>query len=1752
MKYELKSKLVFIVIALFLCAAIAPGLNGASFKNELNSIQSGTGIIRTPRNNDNLFVNIQNIGDIIELTYNFDKFNIEEIPIDGEEYSRITLVNESNIMQKGCPDIPNIRRGIIIPDDAKMDVHISSSNYQDYENILIAPSKGILPRTIDPNDVPYVFGDVYDENNWFPRAIAELGDPYILRDFRGQVVIVNPFQYNPIIKKLRVYTEITVEVTPTGPGEKNVLYRPSSLSSIDINYKSIYENRFSNYNTERYTYVEEQGSMLVITYDGFWSAMLPFVEWKNMKGIPTVMVNLSDIGSTANDIDSYIENYYNTNGLTFVLLVGDIGQIPSFISGGNALDPTYGYISGSDSYPELFVGRFSASNTEDLQTQISRTIAYEKYPQAGAAWYHKGCGVGSPEGGPGQGDDDEADWEHIRNIRADLLSFTYSHVDEEYGLSQGGEDEPDCPTPEDISENINDGRSIVNYCGHGSSTTWGWNDPPHTAYTISAINSLENDNMLPYVICVACSNGVFNEMDECFCEAWMRATNDVTGNPTGAIVCTGTTKHGMTWAPPMAAQDEMVDLLCSETMLSVGGIHFNGCMLMNDEYGSTGEDETDHWHIFGDPSLQVRTDTPADMDIDYDSTVMNGATEFEVTVTGVEGALCAISSNGQLLGYAYTDATGNALITFNDPIEDMDELDLVVTAFNKMTYISTLDVLPPLHNIAEFEPMQGVLIAYPFGISYDIIAEMSEDVIVTTIVSSGSEQSYVESQYTANGVNTANCEYLIAPSDSKWTRDYGPWFRYNSTINTIEVIDFKYNRPLRPNDNNIPNVFASANGLTSAYMDINHTGGNYMTDGHGISISTELVLSENPSMTEEQIREMFSEYLGIGTYHLYPDPIGDYIDHVDCWGKFLSPDTIMIIEVSPSHDDYAEIEAAATYFGNQMSCYGANYNIERVYAHLSEPYINSLILNDKVLVPMTGSTYDADALQAYEDAMPGYEILGFTGSWLSTDALHCRAKGIPDIDMIQIDHDLLIDQMPNDAGFKVDADMQEYSSLKGVISPEVNWKNTSVGAWNTVAMTADGDTYTGFIPNHPCGETIYYYISAENSNGDIFNDPFIGADDPYSFDITLVPDIWVDPLSYSLPVGEGYTVSDNLTIGNDEFAGEQLYFNLSASDLSGLGWLSLNITQDSLQPGTSMNISVVANATGLSIGNYEESIILTSNDPDEPLITIPVDLTVVHANDVGAILVNSPSGIMPQGLHTVNATIENFGCMDQTDVLVNCTIYEGGIGGVVLEEDFSSVTPPSLPIGWTSTHSSNWATSASSNAGGVSPEARFYYSPSSTDTFRLYSDPIDTQGYTNLNISFKHFVNHYATPYDLHFEVSTDGSSWTPVWTISPTGNVGPETVNILLDYTNGVGSPTFYISFTFEGYSWNIDYWYIDDIDISAEIMGDISYTAETTVDISAYSTEYVEFTPPWDTQEIGIYGIKVQTLLPGDQDVSNDIETSAVEIFQDEAPPEISNIHDFPDPQSIDGFVNISCDVSDFTAVSSVFVDISGPGGFIPINISMAQGTGDNYYHYNIYSIEGNYTYRIWAIDTLGNGITTSDYRFRIISGDVIVVEIPVVIGWNLITVPVENSYTAMTLSENITGCASVSMWDNELQTYKRYIVGGPPDFDFPIEDGCGYFVDVDQNSTLTLSGAPVLGVNIPLRVGWNLVGWYHDDDTTAISLSENISGCSSVSMWDNELQTYQRYIVGGPPDFDFTITQGMGLFVDVTSDSNWYGEG
>jgi hypothetical protein len=264
---------------------------------------------------------------------------------------------------------------------------------------------------------------------------------------------------------------------------------------------------------------------------------------------------------------------------------------------------------------------------------------------------------------------------------------------------------------------------------------------------------------------------------------------------------------------------------------------------------------------------------------------------------------------------------------------------------------------------------------------------------------------------------------------------------------------------------------------------------------------------------------------------------------------------------------------------------------------------------------------------------------------------------------------------------------------------------------------------------------------------------------------------------------------------------------------------------------------------------------------------------------------------------------------------------------------------------------------------------------------------------------------------------------------------------------------------------------------------------------------------------------------------------------------PPEISEINVNPYLQDPDNYVNISCKVVEDVLLTSVLINITYPDESI-VSYPMNQFNDSDYYYYNsTYTSIGKYNYQIIAEDDDGNIVISDLNNFFIADTDLSTI---LNIGWNLITVPIPNTMMASDLASNISDCLSISGWDAVNQTYQTFIVGGPPSFDFALTDGQGYFADISDVALFYFDGEILSNVNISLKVGWNLIGWYHDYVTTASSIAENITGCLSISGWDSEIQTYKTYIVGGPPSFDFTVSINMGLFADVDVESTWQGEG
>ena len=296
----------------------------------------------------------------------------------------------------------------------------------------------------------------------------------------------------PAAKVLKAYSSVTVKVRFNG--NRAIAAAQKNNRTFD----ALYATHFLNYNQFRGTLVAEEGDILIIAPENFMEAMQPYADWKTRNGFNTEMVTVVAAGNNANAIKTYISNYYAEHNLAFVIIVGDNAQFPTPTVSGNKSDNYFTEIAGNDSYPDIILGKISAENVSQVETQVQRFIEYEQNPPE-TSHYTSFIGIASSQG---PGDNNEYDYQHIRNIDNKLQNFTYTSGYEYFEGSQGGLDASGSPTAAMVASGVNSGAGIITYCGHGDVQQW-----VTSGFSNSNVNSLTNVGKLPFIISVACVNG---------------------------------------------------------------------------------------------------------------------------------------------------------------------------------------------------------------------------------------------------------------------------------------------------------------------------------------------------------------------------------------------------------------------------------------------------------------------------------------------------------------------------------------------------------------------------------------------------------------------------------------------------------------------------------------------------------------------------------------------------------------------------------------------------------------------------------------------------------------------------------------------------------------------------------------------------------------------------------------------------------------------------------------------------------------------------------------------------------------------------------------------------------------------------------------------------------------------------------------------------------------------------------------------
>ena len=315
---------------------------------------------------------------------------------------------------------------------------------------------------------------------------------------------------------------------------------------------------------------------------------------------------------------------------------------------------------------------------------------------------------------------------------------------------------------------------------------------------------------------------------------------------------------------------------------------------------------------------------------------------------------------------------------------------------------------------AEFDSVTGVIFAweaYPTLLT-NLIKEVAEDDTAWVVVDNTSEQNSVSNTLSNANVNMDRVVFQVIETNSVWVRDYGPWWIIEPE-NSLAIIDLVYNRP-RPLDDTYPESAAGYFGINYYGLGLIEAGGNMLLDGQGAVIVSNVIFDGSqgfdPNLTQDQLEQYFLDYFGVHKVIVTPHLINDGTGHIDMFVKLINDSTVIVGEYENQSagypGNYDICNQVASQLANETNGAGRPFNIVRMpmpsYNNgITYTYINSLIVNNKVLVPIYGISTefanDDSVLALYETIMPGVEAVGFDCNQIipANGAIHCIAMKVP-------------------------------------------------------------------------------------------------------------------------------------------------------------------------------------------------------------------------------------------------------------------------------------------------------------------------------------------------------------------------------------------------------------------------------------------------------------------------------------------------------------------------------------------------------------------------------------------------------------------------------------------------------------------------------------------------------------------------------------------------------------------------------------
>ena len=190
--------------------------------------------------------------DILKLTENFiqikltiDDFSFYKEEIENEQFDKIKIDDFLFIHDPGKPCLPFITKIVGLPVNGTISAEIVNQKYKFIDNKYIQPN--LTSITTEDSSFKYILkkDKLYQENKFYPNNILSAKEIGYVRDrYIGNVQIF-PFQFNPQKRRIKVFTELTVNIHISGNTKS--FSKADGTNLIDYLGDEIINNKYSKY-----------------------------------------------------------------------------------------------------------------------------------------------------------------------------------------------------------------------------------------------------------------------------------------------------------------------------------------------------------------------------------------------------------------------------------------------------------------------------------------------------------------------------------------------------------------------------------------------------------------------------------------------------------------------------------------------------------------------------------------------------------------------------------------------------------------------------------------------------------------------------------------------------------------------------------------------------------------------------------------------------------------------------------------------------------------------------------------------------------------------------------------------------------------------------------------------------------------------------------------------------------------------------------------------------------------------------------------------------------------------------------------------------------------------------------------------------------------------------------------------------------------------------------------------------------------